>query len=117
LDEGETLHKDYLKNCRPLIADGQLVLLNDLDVIPYMNILWAIMKKDGCYNTWLSSKRSNTYQVLQNSFISELFACSKLAVSAIDCLSMWLLLFACLLHEPIVAAYHLILIETRAILI
>jgi hypothetical protein len=74
LDEGETLNKDYLKNCQPLISDGQLVLQNDSDVIPYMNILWAIMKKDRCYNTWLSSKRSNTYQALQHSFISELYA-------------------------------------------
>ncbi len=76
LDEGGLLHKDYLKNCRSLIADGQLANLNDnVDFKPYMNILWAIMKKDGCYNTWLSSKRSNTYQALLNSFQSELFAC------------------------------------------
>jgi hypothetical protein len=29
------------------------------------------MVKDGCYNNWLSNKRSNLYQAVQNSFMSE----------------------------------------------
>jgi hypothetical protein len=70
LDMGSKLHMDYLENCQPLIANGKLVPLNDEEVMPYMNILWMLMVKDGCYNTWLSSKRANAYQVVQNSFIS-----------------------------------------------
>jgi hypothetical protein len=30
-----------------------------------------LMVKDGCYNSWLSNKWSNSYQAVQNSFMSE----------------------------------------------
>ncbi len=74
LDEGGLLHKDYLKNCRLLLANGRLVDLNDDAVVQYMNIVWAIIKKkEGWYKAWLSRKRSNAYQAMQNAFQSELF--------------------------------------------
>jgi hypothetical protein len=47
LDEGGLLHKDYLKSCRLLLANGRLVDLNDDAVVQYMNIVWAIIKKKG----------------------------------------------------------------------
>jgi hypothetical protein len=73
LDKGGPLHKDYLKNCRSLLANGTLTDLNDDVVVQYMNIVWARMTKEGQYKAWLSRKRSNAYQALQNSFQSELF--------------------------------------------
>jgi hypothetical protein len=73
LDEGGPLHKDYLKNCQSLLANGTLTDLNDDVVVQYMNIVWTRMTKEGQYKAWLSRKRSNKYQGLKNSFQSELF--------------------------------------------
>jgi hypothetical protein len=56
-----------------LLANGTLTDLNDDAVVQYMNIVWARMTKEGQYKAWLSRKRSNAYQALQNSFQSELF--------------------------------------------
>jgi hypothetical protein len=73
LDKGGVLHKDYLKNCQLLLVNGKLADLNDDAVVQYMNIMWAIMIKEGWYKAWLSAKRSYTHQVMQNAFQSELF--------------------------------------------
>jgi hypothetical protein len=71
LDTNGKLHKDYLENCQPLLANGKLVPLSKEEARPYMNLVWNLMVKDGCYNNWLSNKRSNSYQAVQNSFMSE----------------------------------------------
>jgi hypothetical protein len=47
------------------------VPLSKEEAQPYMNIVWNLMVKDGCYNNWMSNKRSNSYQAVQNSFRSE----------------------------------------------
>ena len=95
LDEGGPLHKDYLKNCQSLLANGTLKDLNDDTVVLYMNIVWARMTKEGQYKAWLSRKRSNAYQALQNSFQSELFLC--LAATCLPvCMSLQRLLTTCL---------------------
>ena len=78
LDKGGVLHKDYLKNCRSLLANGKLTDLSDETAVQYMNIVWARMTKEGCYNDWLSRRRSNAYQAMQNAFQSKLFACFSL---------------------------------------
>jgi hypothetical protein len=88
LDEGGPLHKDYLKNCQSLLANGTLTDLNDDAVVQYMNIVWARMTKEGQYKAWLSRKRSNAYQALQNSFQAKWVVsvtCSHLLV----CLNAW----------------------------
>jgi hypothetical protein len=56
LDEGGPLHKDYLKNCQSLLANGTLTDLNDDAVVQYMNTVWARMTKEGQYKAWLSRK-------------------------------------------------------------
>ncbi len=95
LDEGGPLHKDYLKNCWSLLANGTLTDLNDDAVVQYMNIVWARMTKEGQYKAWLSRKRSNAYQALQNSFQSELFLC--LAATCLPvCMSLQRPLTTCL---------------------
>jgi hypothetical protein len=65
------LHEDYLKNCRALLAKGKLLIIWDDEAIPYMNILWEVMKKDQCYINWLMSRCCNTYQAMQDKFTSE----------------------------------------------
>ena len=72
LDRGGKLHQDYLKNCRALLAEGKLTEIGDEEAVTYMNLLWDAMTKDKCYVSWLTSKRSNTYQVMQDRFMSEL---------------------------------------------
>jgi DNA primase len=71
LDRGGKLHEDYLKNCRPLLASGGLLAIRDEEAELYMNLLWDMMKKDQCYVDWLISKRSNTYQAMQDRFMSK----------------------------------------------
>jgi hypothetical protein len=50
LDMNGKLHKDYLENCQLLLANGELVPLSEEEAWPYMNIVWNLMVKDGCYN-------------------------------------------------------------------
>jgi hypothetical protein len=50
LDMNRKLHKVSLENFRPLLANGELVPLSKEEAQPYMNIVWNLMVKDGCYN-------------------------------------------------------------------
>lgn len=68
LDVDGVLHKDYLAKCKALIADGELESLSDEESATYMNLLWNMMRKDHCYEKWMQSKRSNTYQAMQYKF-------------------------------------------------
>jgi len=106
LDEGGVLHEDYLKNCQSLLANGKLADLDDHDVVPYMNIVWTRMVKEGRYQAWLARKRSNAYQAMQNAFQSELFASCVTTCSHV-CLFDSLLSCRCLC-EPASAAYQLL---------
>ena len=94
LDEGGKLHKDYLKNCRSLLANGKLADLDDETVAQYMNIVWSIMKKEGRYKAWLARKRSNAYQATQNSFMSKLVLVSETGSHLLAWLWTFLLSFA-----------------------
>ena len=67
LEIGGILHKDYRQNCRQLIADGRLMTMNDDAAFTYMDALWKLINNRK-YKTWLSVKRSNTYQALQIRF-------------------------------------------------
>jgi len=71
LDRGGKLHEDYLKNCRKLLADGTLVAMRDEEAELYMNLLWDRMANEQCYIYWLNAKRSNTYQAMQDRFMSK----------------------------------------------
>jgi len=82
LKKGEVLHQDYLDNCKGLIADGQLEKLSDEEAEMYMNLFWNIMTKDGCYNKWMQSKQSNTYQAMRDKFMSK---CHSFIVFLLDC--------------------------------
>jgi len=71
LEQGEVVHKDFLKNCRPVVANGELVDATDNDAETYMNYLWAVLVKDNSYREWLCQKRSSRYQAMQDKFASE----------------------------------------------
>ena len=45
LDHGGKLLLDYLKNCRALLANGNVVSMWDDEAVSYMNLLWEVMKK------------------------------------------------------------------------
>jgi hypothetical protein len=62
LDQGSVFHRDYMSNCRSIIADGTLVNANDNEAKSYMNFLWAVMVKE---------KRSSRYQAIQDGFTSK----------------------------------------------
>ena len=49
LDHGGKLHLDYLKNCRALLANGNVVSMWDDEAVTYMNLLLEVMKKDQSY--------------------------------------------------------------------
>jgi len=71
LAEGQLLHADFLKSCKLKIADGMLENVMEQEAAHYMNMLWAALVKEGCYNDWLSQKHSSRYQAIQDKFASE----------------------------------------------
>lgn len=60
-----------MKNCKSLIADGGLYNVGDEDAKSYMNFLWNKMTEEEWYKKWMQSKRSNSYQAMQDRFMSE----------------------------------------------
>jgi hypothetical protein len=71
LDQGSVFHRDYMSNCRLIIANGTLVNTADNEAKSYMNFLWAVMVKDNCYREWMCQKRSSRYQAIQDGFTSK----------------------------------------------
>lgn len=49
VEKGGALHKDYLKNCRTMLAGGSLIDASDRDMDAYMNVLWTVLEKDNSY--------------------------------------------------------------------
>lgn len=72
LEIGGPLHQNFLNKCKPLLANGRLTSLNDDEAEQYMNVLWIALQRDGSYIRWLSNKRSNKYQAIEDKFFSEL---------------------------------------------
>ena len=70
LEEGGVLHSDFLKNCRPKLADGDLVRASDKDAEGYLNLLWIFLVNEKRYKEWLNLKRSNVYQCMRDKFQS-----------------------------------------------
>jgi len=83
LQPSGVLHQDYMKNCKARLADGKLIDATDSDAETYMNLVWTIIVKENCYQTWLSNKRSNTYQAVQDRFMSK--CCSIESCSLLMC--------------------------------
>jgi hypothetical protein len=83
LQPNGVLHQDYMKNCKAQLADGKLIDAMDSDAETYMNLVWTIIVKENCYQTWLSNKRSNTYQAVQDLFMSK--CCSIERCSLLMC--------------------------------
>ena len=71
LEEDGHLHKDFIKNCRSKIENGLLLRAEDTVAKAYLNYLWQVLVGDKCYNVWLSQKRSNVYQAMQDKFLSK----------------------------------------------
>jgi hypothetical protein len=71
LDEGTILHKDFLNNCKPKVANGQLMTEPNAEADAYLKFLWTRMQKDNLYRHWMGLKRSNAYQAVMEKFMSE----------------------------------------------
>ena len=70
MKEGTWMHKDYMKNCRSILGfDTNGEELQEEVRDGYMKYLWTVMGRDKSYKTWLSTKRSNTYQAVQDKFM------------------------------------------------
>jgi hypothetical protein len=84
LEEGSVLHKDFIANCKPKLADGTLETAPADAVTVYLKYLWTLMVKDKCYREWLGLKRSNAYQAVQDKFVSKCCSadCSMLSPDA-----------------------------------
>jgi len=69
LTKNGVFHKDYMKNCKALIADGRLMTASSEEAEGYMNMLWQRVEK--LYGKWMAKKRSGTYQAIQDGFMSK----------------------------------------------
>ena len=70
LDDGKVLHKDFLERCKSIVLDEDDGAANS-EAETYINFLWREMKSEKCYHEWMSQKRSNVYQSMQDKFQSK----------------------------------------------
>jgi hypothetical protein len=71
LDVDGMLHKDYITNCKSLVGGSSLIGATDDDAASYMTCLWNKMTERECYKKWMQTKWSNSYQALQDRFMSK----------------------------------------------
>ena len=72
LEEGGRLHSNYLKGCRPIVANGMLKHHESTeDANRHLNQLWVKMTRDDCHKEWIAAKRSNVHQAVQDKFYRE----------------------------------------------
>jgi hypothetical protein len=69
LTKNGVFHKDYMKNCKALIADGHLMTASSKEAEGYMNMLWQRVEK--LYGKWMAKKCSGMYQAIQDGFMSK----------------------------------------------
>ena len=81
MKEGSFLHRDFVSNCSKLISrSGRAAGMghetegetSNNDVCEaYMTYIWTVLGRDKLYKKWMSTKRSNTYQAVQDKFQGE----------------------------------------------
>jgi len=71
LEEGNRLYRDYMTNCKGILAGKTLNDAPEEEAQAYMKYLWTLMLKEKSYKEWLSVKRSNAYQAVQDKFGSK----------------------------------------------
>jgi hypothetical protein len=69
LAKSGVFHKDYMKSCRALIADGCLMVISNEEAEGYMNMLWTRVER--LYITWMAKKHSRSYKAILDRFMSE----------------------------------------------
>jgi hypothetical protein len=88
LTKNGVLHKDYMKNCKALIADGHLMMASNEEAEGYMNMLWQ--KVERLYGKWMAKKCSGLYQAIQDGFMSKwLYHIVAGVLSNHTCLPAW----------------------------
>jgi hypothetical protein len=71
LKSGSRLYQDYIKEMKPLLAHKCLPGKPEVEATAYLNFVWEKLVNKKCYREWLSLKRSNCYQSVQDKFISK----------------------------------------------
>jgi len=56
LDEGSHLHSDFLASCKPILANGDLMIAPEKETETYMKFLWTRLMRDKSYRRWLTEK-------------------------------------------------------------
>jgi hypothetical protein len=69
--DSSMLHKDYITNCKSLVGGSSLIGATDDDAALYMTCLWNKMTERECYKKRMQTKQSNSYQALQDRFMSK----------------------------------------------
>ena len=57
LEIGKRLHQDFLANCKPKLAGGDLMTGPEEAVTCYLSHLWVAMREKKKYREWLAVKR------------------------------------------------------------
>jgi len=65
---GSFLYRDFLKKCKPLVTDLGPEEEYNAKWSGYMKYLWSQLGIHKSYRAWLSVKRSNAYQAVQDRF-------------------------------------------------
>jgi len=70
--DGKHLYNDFMERCESIVGN---VNGNSDDKKRYMKHLWKKMRTEKKYKEWLSLKRSNAYQAVQDKFYSKCSYC------------------------------------------
>ena len=70
MKKGSYLHRDFTSNCKAIVSSEDIGSNDDI-IQTYLAFLWTMIARDRLYNKWLSTKRSNVYQAVQDKFEGE----------------------------------------------
>ena len=71
LEVDSYLYKDFMKRCKSIVTGVGGAGEGGGTMQAYMKYLWLQLGKNRSYSKWLSTKRSNCYQSVQDKFFSK----------------------------------------------
>lgn len=71
------LHKDFMARARKVLPGAVIGDPITSDGTAYMKFLWTRLVSKKSYKDWLSMKRSNAYQAVQDRFFRKYIMCGK----------------------------------------
>ena len=70
MKKGSYLHRYFMSNCKAIVSSEDIGSNDDI-IQTYLAFLWMMIARDRLYNKWLSTKRSNVSQAVQDKFQGE----------------------------------------------